>query len=177
MKLNSIKYLYLFLLFSNTCLAYKLDIGGIGALLMQPNSQYYHYSSGAYTGISSDKQTILLRASFIERPRFETQTHADGEMGIFSHIGTKITSDKNLYILCFFGAGRMFGYLQDLSSKDRRSYDVEGLSFQAEAVMNFSHLYLSISHQTFIAKDGNDQFEAYVVWPFNFVSIRMGVRI
>ncbi|MFK7826529.1 MAG: hypothetical protein AB8G05_20470 [Oligoflexales bacterium] len=145
--------------------------------MMQPNSQYYHYSSGVFAGISNDKQSVLWRASFIERPRYETKTHADGESGLFTHLGTKLTSSNNLYLLCFVGVGRMFGYLQDLASKERRSYDVEGLSFQAETVLHLGSFYLSFSHQTFVAKDGNDQFEAYVVWPFNFLSMRMGVSI
>lgn len=170
-------FLHLFLVISDDCLAIKFDIGGIGSLFMQPNSQYYHYSSGAFAGVSSENRNFIWRLSFIERPRFETETHADGEVGGFTHIGTKVTDGKKFYLLSFLGGGRMFGYLQDLESKERRSYLVEGLSCQVEAVMHIEGFYLSFSHQTFVAKDGNDQFEAYVVWPFNFLSLRMGMSI
>ena len=175
-----LKYTIIFILClkaSKECPAITFDIGGLGSLLMQPNSQYYHFSSGAFAGISTEKKSFLWRASFIERPRYETKSHADGEVGVFSHIGTKITSGKKFYLLSFLGLGRMFGYLQDLSNKERRSYSVEGVSVQAEAVMNLDSFYFSVSHQTFVAKDGDDQFEAYAVWPFNFISLRMGVSI
>ncbi|NRA44270.1 MAG: hypothetical protein HRU09_04850 [Oligoflexales bacterium] len=167
----------LLMLSPDACLALATDVGGIGALMMQPNSQYYHYSAGAFAGVSTEKQGFLWRVSFIERPKYETSTHADGEAGLFTHFGTKVTSGKRFYLLSFLGVGRMFGYLQDLNTKERRSYNVEGLSFQAEAVMQLGRFFLSLSHQTFIAKDGDDQFEAYVVWPFNFLSMRIGVSI
>jgi hypothetical protein len=155
----------------------SVEVGSQASYFIQPNSQYFHQSSGAFLGIASTKKKLIWRFSYIERQQFRTDTFADGEIGLFTHIGTQLKSNKFLQLFAFLGGGKMHGYINEKDLQVRRSYTLSGVSSSAEARTSLLDLHFALHLQTFVGFDGNYQLKYYVAWPFTIIALRVSFEL
>ena len=167
----------IFLCVYDRALALTYEGGGQLGLMMQPNSQYLHKSSGAFFGIANDQKSFIFRSSYLERQPFNSNGYSDGELGLFAHIGSKLTDAKYINLLSFWGFGKMSGYVKNMRTQKERKYSIDGVSAIIELKTMISKYSFSLALQNFIAFDGEHQIKYYVAWPFNNLYLRISFEI
>lgn len=155
----------------------RWDSGGLGGLMVQPDSQYYHYISGVYAGISSEKKKLCFRSSFLQRSPYQASGFRDEEHGYFSHLGTLVAGSSQQGLLLYLGAGEMRGSLQKTGTNQKRSYNITGFSLQTEYGVQLGGFYGALTYHNFIGIQQNNQVQAFVAWPFNYLFLRLGLEL
>jgi len=168
---------------SSESLAISYSVGPAAGLMQQPTSQYYHYVYGSYAEVSTDDRKVYLKALYLERPRFNASGFSDQEFVGFGFIGTQLTSAKKPYAInALVGGGKISGYIRQNNSDGEqsyssRSYALNGAALGVEASMTFSKFHASLFHQTFIGLSSQEDYDADVVWPFNFFVAKIGLYL
>lgn len=150
--------------------------------MQQPTSFYYLASYGAYLQASSDNERFLLRAIYIERPEFKANGYTDQDYGSFALLGSKLKNWKWHGVYAFFGYGNMSGFIKtnsdhESSEQKERTYSIDGLSACLEYRMRLGGFDIGIDHQTFVGSTNQEQLNARVAWPYNFLKLNIGYRI
>ena len=169
--------------------AATVTVGTMGGLMLQPTSHYYLAVYGATVNVDDDKQGLLTRLAYVERPEFRDAGFADKDYGGFLSVGTKVTKQTflggNLY--AYLGVGRMSGYTKlDSHSvpgvaaaadglRTSSSYAVDGPTATFEYATQLGRTVFALGHQTFIGYVDEFQLKSYVAWPYNFYHASCGV--
>lgn len=151
-------------------------------LMQQPTSQYYLWTYGANATLASENQGLILRLSYLERPKFKSEGFQDQDSALFAFIGGKSREfTKSLYVLVYAGFGETSGYIESTDNKEvyqKRSYKLSGPSFSLQIVYEASQrLRFTLSHETLVGISGQDDFDSYVVWPYLFYQFGIGYNL
>jgi hypothetical protein len=155
-----------------------------GGVLQQPTSHYYHACYGLGLEAASDRQSIIGRISYIERPEFGTEVESetgerirfrDKDYGGFVTVGTKLTKQPKHGLFAYFGGGRVAGYIRT-SNGESRGFALPGLTTIVEYQAQVGRFVFAAGHQTFAGYVDTAQLYAFVAWPYNVFNASMGYR-
>ena len=149
-------------------------------VMQQPTSNYYHFVYGGQADVGTDKDSILLRASYFERPAYRSVGFIDKDYGWSGLLGTKLTKTKKHGLFAFIGLGKVAGYIKTQAANEgtvdpkSRSFDLTGINAAMEYAWQIGRLALGIQHQSLIAFADRSQTEAFVAWPYNLFLLSVG---
>lgn len=158
-------------------------IGSLTGIMKQPSSNYYHFTYGGYGEFGNEKETILLRIGYVERPLYSELGFQDQESMIFAILGTKILNNKWHGLYAYFGYGEVTGFIKADDNIDpnlqgvKRDFRLPGPTAAIEYNLRLFKLDIALSHQTLIGYTDNEQLRAYVAWPYNFIFLKIGMSI
>lgn len=154
------------------------DISILGAMMLQPTSNYYHASYGALATIGMDDDTLFFRVGLIERPKFNSAGFEDQESHIFAGIGTSPWQKKPFRLRALLGYGSMAGFIQQKNnpSAEKRSFQLTGATVAMEFSATYDYVDIGAGHQQFIGLADQIQTDAYVAWPYSFIYTKIGFR-
>ena len=88
---------------------YKLGI--TSGLMQQPTSNYFHHVYGGYFEVGPDKEWLLLRLGYIERPVFESQGFVDQETFSYLAVGHAFPFTGPFSFVCHIGGAQVRGFV------------------------------------------------------------------
>ena len=118
----------------------------------------------------------MMRFRYLERPVFLDSGFEDKEFGYFYSLGTNIATSGRYFINTYCGYGKSSGYIKEIQTSQKESYSFSGVSFDFEAGMDFNPMFLSFSHSVFLTKTVDNDLNYYILWPFNYYLIKIGVK-
>lgn len=184
MRKLQLAYLSAFFIPSFAASAATFAVLTSGGVLQQPTSHYYHACYGLGLEAASDKQGVIGRIHYIERPEFETEVESetgerirfqDKDYGGFVTVGTKLTKQPKHGLFAYFGAGRVAGYIRT-SDGQSRGFALPGLTTIVEYQAQVASFVFAAGHQTFAGYVDTAQLYAFVAWPYNVFNASMGYR-
>lgn len=157
--------------------AITVNFGALAATITQPSSQYFHYAYGGYIAIASDKDTVVARISYLERPVFSSAGFSDQDSYGQLAFGGQVGQWGSLRVNSLVGLGQVYGYLISSQDDESRSYSLRGLSLLAEAGWSFEQMSIYFGHDLFVGRGSAEHTEAFVFWPYTVFYFRLGMRI
>jgi len=163
--------------FSESLFAGEFRLLSAAGLMQQPSSQYYSTVYGASADFSTDEQTAILRGQYLQRPKYSSVGFEDQDIAYFGFVGTKVTKTKAHGLFAYAGGGTVQGYVKNIYTEQKSTYSMSGLGLSIEYSAHFGNFVGSFSHTSFSGYADNDQFQAYVVWPYNYFLLQLGMRV
>jgi len=166
----------------NPAYAVRFNTGTSIGLMTQPTSSYFHGVYGAFIDVSNETEKLILRASYVERPKFVSGGYIDQEYGFFGQVGTRFGKNKSSGLKCLVGYGRMKGYLavdrktNPEGNGSLKTYSLPGPSITLEYVYSWKNFETSISNVSFTGLGDKTQLDAKVAWPYSFSMINFAYR-
>ena len=158
-------------------LAFNLQLGTMGGLLTQPGSQYYHYVRGLYGGLGAVRSSLGLRLWYLARPVHSSEGYEDQDSLLLYTAGGHVWSSGVVTLGGWAGFGIAGGYIKELDSPVKHNYRLRGIPVGIELAIKGDFFYGALSHISFTGIDGNNQFQAFVAWPFNCFTLNLGISI
>jgi len=137
---------------------------------------------GSTLEIASDEYAFISRLSYYERPVFKNQGYEEQDFSSFFIIASKLSETMQPGIIAGLGWGQVNGYLQASNSKsqgyyDKQSYMLDGPSTELEVLYQTSRVNLALSYKTCLGIRDQEQFDIKVLWPFNYITLKIGANI
>lgn len=162
-------------------LSYTL-LGHTG-LMQQPSSQYYHEIYGLTGKLFFEDSGFFTSLTYLERPKFKAYGFADQEQFAHLNFGKILIDEKHYRLDVSVGPGRVWGYVEfdgqipaSLETNSRDFY-INGAAYNTSFSVYLSKVALSISHTFFAGYRDKGDFDSYVLWPYLFFSLGIGVGI
>jgi hypothetical protein len=160
--------------------AITMHAGTSGGLMQQPTSNYYHAVYGGYLQVSTDNESLLLKASHSERPEFNANGFSDKETFSMGFLGSHFSKEKDRGLYAFIGGGETYGYIKSEEAEGEiqqiRAFKMNGPAFSMEYLFRIGPLDLAINHMLFVGYGGEVEFESNVAWPYNITQLQIGAN-
>ena len=164
---------------SGLCFGFSVRPSADAGLMQQPTSQYYHAVRGGHFDAANEKESLVARIAYTERPEFIDAGYRDRDFAAWIQFGQKLVNYGNVGISAFAGAGEVWGYIKDdKPSKARREdFSLPGLALSMEASSTWDHFDMRLGHSIFAGQKDKTQLESFVVWPYTFFYLSLATPI
>jgi hypothetical protein len=173
--------LLLMLVASMPAFAITTRVGSGFGVMVQPTSSYFLAAYSGFIDVATDSEGVMLRGTYVERPKFSSNGYIDQEYGYFGMVGTKLTKQANRGLNCYVGYGAMRGYLAvdkeyyPDSTAPLRTFRLPGPVVELEYSYSWRHLRLGMEQIVFTGLGDQVQLDARVAWPYNILLINAGL--
>ena len=134
------------------------------------------YNYGVYAQVHSEESAIILKTNYLERPEFTANDTKEQDFASFVHIGTRHGSFFHMNLDAFVGWGQINGFISRKIALDevKNSYIVQGPSVLIESSYQYKKAEIAFGFQNFLGVRNSEEVKIKVVWPYNFIVIRLG---
>lgn len=168
----------LWLVFTVPATAVTVATGPLVGVMVQPTSYYFHLVRGGAVSVGTDNDLFTMQAGYVERPPFTAAGFVDQDFFHYVTAGTDLLKNKSWRLVAGAGVGRVFGMIGDQTKElPTRRYLLNGLTTSAELGWRYKSFDVALNYFLFSSRTSRSQAEAYVSWPYHFITLRFGYAI